>query len=66
MTKDFITIARNRRLNALAEIATRKKNGAVVTHIHTFPDLTNRHVDAVFRTRRTVQPAAAEIVAIAA
>ena len=52
MTKDFIAIARNRRLIALNEIENRKRNGATVAKIHALPDLTKRHVDAVFRTKR--------------
>lgn len=58
MTKDYIAIARNRRLIALNEIENRKRNGATVAKIHTLPDLTTRHVDAIFRSRRTVKPAA--------
>jgi len=52
MTKDFIAIARNRRLIALNEIENRKRSGATVAKVHALPDLTTRHVDAVFRTRR--------------
>ena len=65
MTKDFIAIARNRRLIALNEIENRKRNGATIAKIHTFPDLTTRHVDATFRTRRTVKPAAAAVALVA-
>ncbi len=56
MTKDFIAIARNRRLIALTEVRTRKEEGASITKIHTLPDLTSARVDAVFRTTRKPQP----------
>ena len=56
MTKDFIAIARNRRLVALTEMRTRQEVGASITKIHTLPDLTPTHVDAVFRTKRKPQP----------
>lgn len=63
MTKSFAEIARNRRLVALAAIADRQSNG--VAKVHKLPDLTQRHVNAMFRTRRTV-PAGAFAPALAA
>ena len=65
MTKSYIEIARTRRLVALAAVADRKSNGATVTKIHTLTGLTQRHVDTVFRTCRTV-PAPMTEVALAA
>ena len=65
MTKSYIEIARTRRLVALAAVADRKSNGATVTKIYTLTGLTQRHVDTVFRTRRTV-PAPMTEVALAA
>ena len=65
MTKSYTEIARTRRLVALAAVAERKSNGATVTKIHTLPGLTQRHVDTMFRTRRTVS-ASVEEVALAA
>lgn len=54
MTTSYTELARSRRLVALAAVAERKSNGATVTKIHTLPGVTQRHVDTVFRTRRTV------------
>lgn len=59
MNKDYIAIARTRRLIALNEIENRKRNGATIAKITTLPNMTTRHVDATFRSRRTVAPAAA-------
>ena len=63
MTKNFTAIARTRRLIALAEIETRKSNGATIKKIHTLPTLTNRHVDAMFRSSRSAVAAQADRIA---
>lgn len=59
MTKNYIAIARTRRMIALSEIENRKRNGATISKIQTLPTLTTRHIDATFRSCRTVQPAVA-------
>lgn len=63
MTKDFTAIARQRRLIALTEIKNRKENGATIAKIHTLPTLTNRHVDAMFRSSRSAVAAQADRIA---
>ncbi len=62
MTKDFTAIARTGRLIALNEIANRKSQGTTIAKFQTSASKMNRHVEAVFRSRRTMTP----VVALAA